>query len=48
MSNGAKYIVALFIQGQCFIAVDPDAFAPGFGARMQDLMDMMRSLETVK
>ncbi|TMS35061.1 hypothetical protein L596_002537 [Steinernema carpocapsae] len=30
--------------GQCFIAVDPEAFAPGFGERMQDFMDTMRNL----
>ncbi|XP_059477786.1 uncharacterized oxidoreductase YjmC [Neocloeon triangulifer] len=31
--------------GQCFIAVNPDAFAPGFTERLQDLMDYMRNLE---
>uniref|UniRef100_A0A1I7Z3W5 Malate dehydrogenase n=1 Tax=Steinernema glaseri TaxID=37863 RepID=A0A1I7Z3W5_9BILA len=30
--------------GQCFIAIDPDAFAPGFGERMQEFMDTMRNL----
>ncbi|CAJ0963212.1 unnamed protein product, partial [Mesorhabditis belari] len=30
--------------GQCFIAVDPEAFAPGFTDRMQELMDTLRSL----
>ncbi|GMS86719.1 hypothetical protein PENTCL1PPCAC_8894, partial [Pristionchus entomophagus] len=30
--------------GQCFIAVDPTAFAPGFADRMQEFMDTMRGL----
>ncbi|CAJ0581684.1 unnamed protein product, partial [Mesorhabditis spiculigera] len=30
--------------GQCFIAVDPEAFAPGFPDRMQQFMDTMRGL----
>nr|CAB3262821.1 uncharacterized protein LOC100183774 [Phallusia mammillata] len=30
--------------GQCFIAVDPNAFCPGFENRMQDLMDLQRDL----
>lgn len=34
-------------QGQCFIAVDPNAFAPGFEGRMQDLMNICRSSEPV-
>lgn len=33
--------------GQCFIAVDPEAFAPGFNERMQEFMDTMRNLPTV-
>ncbi|VDL77360.1 unnamed protein product [Nippostrongylus brasiliensis] len=33
--------------GQCFIAVDPEAFAPGFSDRMQDFMDTMRNLPPV-
>lgn len=31
--------------GQCFIAIDPAAFAPGFEQRMQTFMDEMRGLE---
>ncbi|KAK7109474.1 uncharacterized oxidoreductase YjmC-like [Littorina saxatilis] len=31
--------------GQCFIAIDPSAFAPGFTDRMSDLMDHCRNLE---
>ncbi|KIH51327.1 hypothetical protein ANCDUO_18588 [Ancylostoma duodenale] len=30
--------------GQCFIAVDPEAFAPGFYERMQELINTLRSL----
>lgn len=33
--------------GQCFIAVDPECFAPGFTERMQELIDMMRESERV-
>ncbi|XP_077986703.1 putative oxidoreductase YjmC [Glandiceps talaboti] len=29
--------------GQCFVAIDPDAFAPGFPDRMQSLIDICRS-----
>ncbi|XP_078615013.1 putative oxidoreductase YjmC isoform X1 [Branchiostoma floridae x Branchiostoma japonicum] len=31
--------------GQCFVAIDPEAFAPGFQDRMQDMMDCCRNLE---
>ncbi|VDN52885.1 unnamed protein product [Dracunculus medinensis] len=30
--------------GQCFIAIDPTAFAPNFSERLQKLMDTMRNL----
>uniref|UniRef100_A0A914WBF9 Malate dehydrogenase n=1 Tax=Plectus sambesii TaxID=2011161 RepID=A0A914WBF9_9BILA len=30
--------------GQCFIAIDPEAFAPGFAERMQDLITTLRNL----
>ncbi|KAK5966509.1 L-sulfolactate dehydrogenase, partial [Trichostrongylus colubriformis] len=33
--------------GQCFIAVDPEAFAPGFSKRMQEFMNTMRDLPSV-
>ncbi|KAK6014467.1 malate/L-lactate dehydrogenase [Ostertagia ostertagi] len=33
--------------GQCFIAIDPEAFAPGFNGRMQEFMDTMRNLPSV-
>lgn len=33
--------------GQCFIAINPAAFAPGFNNRMQDLMDLARGQEPV-
>ncbi|CAI5441790.1 unnamed protein product [Caenorhabditis angaria] len=32
--------------GQCFIAIDPDAFAPGFQGRLQEFMDTLRNLPT--
>ncbi|XP_070534633.1 uncharacterized oxidoreductase YjmC-like isoform X2 [Ptychodera flava] len=31
--------------GQCFVAIDPGAFAPGFEDRMQRMMDICRSQE---
>lgn len=31
--------------GQCFVALDPAAFAPGFAGRLQDLMDVCRNSE---
>lgn len=34
--------------GQCFIAVDPDCFAPGFVDRMSDLMNTCRNLTTAE
>ncbi|KAG7253624.1 hypothetical protein CRUP_008813, partial [Coryphaenoides rupestris] len=33
--------------GQCFVAVNPENFAPGFTDRMSDLLDIQRSLEPV-
>lgn len=33
--------------GQCFIAVDPKKFAPGFEERLSDLMDHIRHMEPV-
>ena len=34
--------------GQCFVAVDPSCFAPGFEGRMQDLMGHVRKMEPAK
>ena len=34
-------------QGHCFIAVDPNCFAPGFDMRLTDLIQQMRGLEKV-
>lgn len=31
--------------GQCFVAIDPEAFAPGFPGRLSDLMDHCRNLQ---
>ncbi|CAB3403938.1 unnamed protein product [Caenorhabditis bovis] len=30
--------------GQCFVAIDPEAFAPGFNGRLQDFINTMRGL----
>ncbi|VDK22880.1 unnamed protein product [Anisakis simplex] len=35
-----------FIQfGQCFVAIDPTCFAPGFHGRLQELINEMRDLK---
>ena len=34
-------------QGQCFVAINPEVYADGFGDRMQSLMDQYRNLEPV-
>lgn len=34
--------------GQCFIAINPEGFAPGFPGRMADLNAMMRNLEPIE
>lgn len=31
--------------GQCFVAINPECFAPGFKDRVSQLNDMLRSLE---
>ncbi|KAK6044413.1 hypothetical protein COOONC_18081 [Cooperia oncophora] len=33
--------------GQAFLAIDPEAYAPGFNARLQDFMDTLRGLPHV-
>jgi hypothetical protein len=33
--------------GQCFIAIDPGCFAPGFQGRLDDLMSFLRRMEPV-
>jgi len=40
-------MLILLFQGQCFVAIDPEAFAPGFADRMQQMMDLFRSLQPV-
>ena len=37
----------LLFQGQCFMAVNPEMFAPGFGDRSSDLLSHLRNLEPV-
>ena len=38
----------IFIQGQCFVAIDPNAFEDGFTERMSELMSYCRNLEPVR
>ena len=33
------------LQGQCFIAVDPSKFFPGFEGRLEDFLQMQRNLD---
>lgn len=42
-----EFMDECYFQGQCFIAVDPEAFAPGFHERMQDFISTMRNLPPV-
>ena len=34
-------------QGQCFVAINPENFAPGFADRMSDLLSIQRNMEAV-
>ncbi|KHN83282.1 L-sulfolactate dehydrogenase [Toxocara canis] len=34
--------------GQCFIAIDPEGFAPNFHERLQEFMDTMRNLKPIQ
>lgn len=34
--------------GQCFIAIDPEFFAPGFQGRLGDLLCTLRNMQPVK
>ena len=40
-------VVFIFTQGQCFVAIDPNAFEDGFAERMSELMSYCRNLEPV-
>ena len=42
-----KMVVCPLFQGQCFVAIDPSAFAPGFTDRLQSLNDHLRHMEPV-
>ena len=33
--------------GQCFVAIDPSFFAPGFEDRMSDMMNHCRNMDAV-
>jgi len=43
-ARNCEFNCQAFFQGQCFIALSPGAFCPGFEARMQDLIDTQRAL----
>lgn len=36
-----------YFQGQCFVAINPENFAPGFSDRMSDLLSIHRNLNPV-
>ena len=40
-------ILPTHFQGQCFVALDPSVFAPGFEDRLSSLMNHCRSLDPV-
>ena len=40
-------LLNILFQGQCFVAVNPEMFAPGFGDRSHDLLSHLRNLEPV-
>lgn len=37
----------LCTQGQCFVAINPENFAPGFTDRMSDLLSIQRGMDPV-
>lgn len=41
------YFIFFYFQGQCFVAIDPECFAPGFPSRLQDFLNETRSLKPV-
>uniref|UniRef100_A0A914RQI8 Malate dehydrogenase n=1 Tax=Parascaris equorum TaxID=6256 RepID=A0A914RQI8_PAREQ len=43
--NGGYKGYGLGALGQCFIAIDPEGFAPNFSERLQEFMDTMRKLK---
>ena len=42
------FIYIYYIQGQTFVALDPNCFAPGFEEQMQTFMDEMRQMDPVR
>ena len=40
-------IFSTHFQGQCFVALDPSVFAPGFEDRLSSLMNYCRVLDPV-
>ena len=40
--------VRLVLQGQCYIAVNPACFAPGFDGRLTDLITQIKGLKKVR
>ncbi|KOB73257.1 Malate dehydrogenase [Operophtera brumata] len=46
--TGGSWNRSFFNLGHCFVAVDPESFAPGFGDRLADSMAHWRQLEPVR
>ena len=42
------YFLYIILQGQTFVALDPNCFAPGFEEQMQTFMDEMRQMDPVR
>ena len=38
-----KYKNVFFLEGQCFLAIDPSVFAPGFDKRLDELLNLHRN-----
>ena len=40
-------VILYIFKGQCFVALDPECFAPGFGGRLSELISGMKNLDLV-
>lgn len=47
ISSQCRHYPFHVFQGQCFVAINPENFAPGFSDRMSDLLSIHRGMEPV-